>query len=272
MSAFAAFVSVPDSLLWRRGRWMQTGRVGHRADTGSWQSRCGSANQPGGSFRDWPWPVLQCNELFAQGRATRQGVGHFAEGGLDGLFVLRHGNVTPGLGGIERGPVAAQIENGQADLRQERPGAQSRARRREDHPVRCWRARATCRSRRCVGKRPHAPHRCWHWPPSAAARPRGCQGDAAAPRTEAPHAHRQNARARIGDRRDEVRIESRHCRVAQRPPMYRRQQMLGNGLPHQQGQGIDVLGAQAALLGRSGLGVGRHARLALQADFVQCKT
>ena len=62
---------------------------------------------------------FQCSELFAQGRATRQGVGHFAEGGLDGLFVLRHGNVTPGLGGIERGDVAPHIENRQADLRQE---------------------------------------------------------------------------------------------------------------------------------------------------------
>ena len=66
---------------------------------------------------------LLCGYLVAQGGTASQCVCHFAKGRLNGFFVLRQGNVTPGVAGIQVGYIAPPVKYGQVDLRQKRPGA-----------------------------------------------------------------------------------------------------------------------------------------------------
>ena len=60
--------------------------------------------------------------LVVDGSPLGQGVGHFPEGGLDGLFILGHGDLAIHLGHLQIGPVAAAVEDRQGDPRREAPG------------------------------------------------------------------------------------------------------------------------------------------------------
>ena len=61
-------------------------------------------------------------QLLAQGSTASQRIGHFAEGALDGFFILGHGNVAPGLGRAQPRLVPSGIKNWQQQLRAPVPG------------------------------------------------------------------------------------------------------------------------------------------------------
>ena len=60
-------------------------------------------------------------QLVNQRGPCGQRIGHLAEGGLDGFFVLRDRDIASGLGRVEPGQVAPGIKNRQHQLRCQRP-------------------------------------------------------------------------------------------------------------------------------------------------------
>jgi hypothetical protein len=88
----------------------------------NWLRRCDSAGRPGAGARPPPAAcALLCVTLRAQRCAAGQAIGHFAEGGLDGLFVLRHRDVAARLHGCQVGLVAAGVEQRLQQLRGKAP-------------------------------------------------------------------------------------------------------------------------------------------------------
>ncbi len=99
-----------------------TASAARRAGRAHSPRRCGSAGRPAAArvlgLRLRPLRA----QLLAQRRAAGQRVGHFAEGGLDRLLVLRHRDVARRLGRSQVGAVAAGVEDRQQQLRRQAPG------------------------------------------------------------------------------------------------------------------------------------------------------